>query len=147
MSEQKCEPFLRLIYLMGQDLRNHAEKILSPYQVTLEQFQILKSLDITTGYSQRVLGDAVSKTPANVTRILDRLEDKEVLIRKDHPEDRRTSLVFLTQKGQAIVEEAIGVFDSFSRQITSGISEHEQATVRDAFTKMSLNMNKISTDK
>ena len=39
----------RLIYLTAQDMRNFAEKILSPFDLTIEQFHLLKTLSCDKG--------------------------------------------------------------------------------------------------
>ena len=100
------EPIPRLIYYTAQDLKNLAEKILKPYELTIEQFQPLKSLAFTPGLSQRQIGDACNKSAANLTRILDRLQKKNLIERRANPADRRTSLVFLTSQGESLVNEA-----------------------------------------
>ena len=62
----KCtdtEPLGRLIYLTAQEIKNFAEKLLKPYDLTLEQFHLLKHMSPDSGMSQRQLGDLVNKTP------------------------------------------------------------------------------------
>jgi len=145
MPDCKQENFLgRLIYFTAQDMSNFAEKMLKPYEITLEQFHILKNMDMTKGYSQRELGGIANKTPANLTRILDRMEAKSLVVRRGDPADRRKSLVYLTEKGTALIDEVIGEFNLYSSRILSGIDEVEQQVARDVLTRMAANVRSLA---
>ncbi len=138
------EPLGRLIYHMAQDLGNYAEKILKPFDLTLEQYQIIKTLPANEGLTQKDIGAAVSKTPANMTRILDRLQEKNLIERRRNPKDRRTTLVFQTENGLKMLEKVTEVFETFSAQFLRGVTGQEQKVIRAAFAKMGANLQKIA---
>lgn len=138
------EPIGRLIYYLAQNLSNFAEKLLNPYGLTLEQLQILKILTKDKGLTQKELGVEANKSPANLTRLLDRLEEKKLLTRKKSQKDRRATLIFLTEKGDCLLDQVAEVFESFSNQFLQGVSQKEQKTMRESFAKMSSNLQKIS---
>jgi DNA-binding MarR family transcriptional regulator len=138
------EPLGRLIYEAAQDIKNFAEKILKPYGLTLEQFHLLKNMSRKVGMSQRELGDLVNKSPANITRILDRLEYKSLVKRLDNPEDRRTTVVLLTTQGQAQVQEVSGIFESFSSGLTCGITDSEQEMTKKVLGRLHSNLQSMS---
>lgn len=142
----KCneEALPRLVYMTAQALRNHAEKVLKPYGLTLEQFVPLKHLFFEPGATQRQICEGTKKTPANMTRILDRLEKKSLVKRRENPKDRRASLVFLTDKGEALVNEVSSLFESYSDEVIVGITEKEQQITRNVLKKMENNIQKIS---
>ena len=140
------EPLGRLIYEAAQDIKNFAEKILKPCGLTLEQFHLLKNMSREAGMSQRELGDLVSKSPANITRILDRLESKSLVKRFDSPKDRRTTVVLLTPQGQAQVQEVSSIFESFSSGLTSGITHDEQEMTRKILSRLRSNLQSMSKE-
>ena len=140
----KENPLSRLIYFTAQEMKNFAEKILKPYDLTLEQLHLLKNMVGDEGMTQRQIGDLANKTPANMTRILDRLAVKDLILRKDNPQDRRSSLVFLTDKGKSLVEEVTGIFEAFSDNFLHDVSAEEQRVIRDAFAKMSGNLQQMT---
>ena len=143
----KCtdtEPLGRLIYLTAQEIKNFAEKLLKPYDLTLEQFHLLKHMSPDSGMSQRQLGDLVNKTPANITRILDRLEQKNLVIRRSNPEDRRGTHVFLTPQGSRLIEEVFAIFESFSSQLTQGTTEKEQLIAKNVLNKIGRNIKSMT---
>ena len=143
----KCtdtEPLGRLIYLTAQEIKNFAEKLLKPYDLTLEQFHLLKHMSPDSGMSQRQLGDLVNKTPANITRILDRLEQKNLVIRRSNPKDRRGTHVFLTPQGSRLIEEVFAIFESFSSQLTQGTTEKEQLVAKNVLNKIGRNIKSMT---
>jgi DNA-binding MarR family transcriptional regulator len=146
MSCDKNESMGRQIYMAAQDIKNFAEKILLPYGLTLEQFHLLKNIAGKDGMSQRTLGLLVSKSPANITRILDRLEAKSLVSRRNSPDDRRATQVFLTKKGLAVLQQALGVLESFSAQLTSGIDLVEQEATRATLHKIARNLQIMAND-
>lgn len=139
----KEESLGRVIYFTAQDMHNFAEKILKPFGLTLEQFHLLKNMPVGEGLSQRKIGEIVNKRPANMTRILDRLEVKELVVRRNNPQDRRASTVFLTEKGRDLIEAVLVVFESFSSRFTDGISVEDRQVVRVAMERMSANIKKM----
>jgi DNA-binding MarR family transcriptional regulator len=136
----------RQIYLAAQDIKNFAEKILSPYGLTLEQFHLLKNLSREEGLSQRSLGETVNKTPANVTRILDRLESKSLINRRSSPDDRRSSQVYLTEEGESVLRQVVGVLESFSAKLAKGIGRRDQEVTRATLNAIMLNLQIMSQE-
>ena len=140
-----CEPndLCRQIHCIAQDLFNSAEKTLKPYDLTPEQLHPLKSMSANEGLTQRELGDLAGKTPANMTRLLDRLEAKELVERRNSTEDRRISLVFLTPKGLALVDEVKEIFDGYLETLYRGISAKEREAARKTLEKIQANIDDI----
>ena len=50
------------------------------------------------------LAKALHVTPPNVTGIVNRLVMRELVLRKENPEDRRTYMLSVTQKGKVLIE-------------------------------------------
>ena len=136
----------RQIYIVSQEMRNFAERVLKPYALTLEQFHLLKNMSLDAGMTQRQICNLTSKTPANMSRMLDRMESKGLAARRVNPGDRRSSLVFLTAKGESLVDEVVGEFESFSAKLTKGITEKEQQLVREALAKIARNTQQMSEE-
>ena len=136
----------RIIYYMAQDIRNLAEKVLAPYKLTVEQFQTLKILSIETGLAQRQLCQKTNKSPANMTRILDRFEVKSLIARRADPNDRRVYLVYLTGKGRSLLGDVMGVFELFSAQLHKGITTEMDQIARKVLGIMDANIEAISAE-
>jgi DNA-binding MarR family transcriptional regulator len=144
MYDSPDEPICRLIYFTAQELGNLADKVLKPYHLTLEQLHLLKGMLDSSGMTQKEIGASANKTPANVTRILDRLEKKNLVVRRRNPEDRRSFLVFITEGGRTLIDQVIAVFESFSSQILTGVSDEEEQLIRSSMEKISENLQRIN---
>lgn len=146
MVRKQCEKdsLGRLLYQTSLAVRNFAEKLLKPHDLTLEQFHLLKHMPVDQGLSQRQIGELIKKSPANLTRILDRLETKKLLVRRKNPTDRRASLVFMTEKGGELVSKIITVFEAFSDEMKAGVSPEEEVVFRLTLEKISCNIEAMS---
>jgi len=138
------ESFFRLIALTGQAIRNYADQRLKNYDLTVEQLQVLKHSDVDRGLAQSQLSLLTTKSPANMTRILDRLEKKSRIVRKKNPDDRRSTLVFLTKEGEALRDEVINLFNSLRSTLGDGIEEERQLIAMEVLLAIRNNIEKIS---
>jgi DNA-binding MarR family transcriptional regulator len=134
----------RLIYLTSQTMRNYVERVLKPFDLTGEQAHLLKNLDTATGRSQNELCELAGKSPANITRILDRLEKKKLIVRRENPDDRRSSLVLQTETGSRLCSEVTELFESMSAEIERGISPKEVVEFRDILARIDTNLDRLS---
>lgn len=75
------------------------------FDITLDQWMVLKNLYEYQDLSQRELAERCGKDQPTLTRIVDLLEKKQLAQRMVHPNDRRSFIVHLTEKGLAKVEE------------------------------------------
>lgn len=97
----------------------------APYEVTTEQWSVLARLGEEDGISQKDLAFRVSKDQTNVTRILDQLERKGLIVRKPNPEDRRSYLPFVTEEGRRLYEKLVPIEEEVVAAVTAGISPEE----------------------
>lgn len=137
-----CEndPIGRLVYMTSIAMKNCLEVRLKPHDLTTEQFHVLKNLTTTSGITQNKLCEVVEKSPANMTRILDRLENKGCIERGSNPDDRRSTLVYLTAEGEKLLEEVRGEFSGFEQEIAKGLSSEQLQQVKDGLRVIHANI-------
>jgi DNA-binding MarR family transcriptional regulator len=138
------ESFFRLIALTGQAMRSYADQRLKVFDLTVEQLQLLKQLAVDVGRPQNVLCAVSSKSPANITRILDRLQKKGRIVRRLNPEDRRSSLVFLTPEGERLRTEVLSLFEGLSGELIRGISDKSQQEASLVLEAITANIERMS---
>ena len=119
----------RRIYLISQAIHNNIDRLLKPFDLTREQLHLLKSLDRQQGRTQREIGAATGKSAANTTRILDRLEKKNLIVRRENPEDRRSQIVLLTAEGVELRKEMSRLLETLSTRIEENIDNQDMAVV------------------
>lgn len=104
------------------------------FDITIDQWLVLRFLDQHPGISQRELAEAVFKDVASVTRIIDLLVKKEYLARAFHQTDRRRFELSITDKGHTIVADIQSIVYENRSIALDGISEEKiedlQTTLR-----------------
>jgi DNA-binding MarR family transcriptional regulator len=82
-------------------------------------------------------------TSGGMTAALDRLERKGLVTRVPNPDDRRGSLVRLTDAGRDAVDEAMTQHVLTEQRLVATLDEHEQEQLRHLLRKL---LNTIDTD-
>jgi DNA-binding MarR family transcriptional regulator len=140
------EPIGRLIYKTTMALKKYLENRLKPYDLTVEQYQVMKSLSEEDGIVQGRLCAVVHKSPANITRILDRLEKKSCVERRDNPEDRRSSLVFLTPAGNELLAQVIEELADCNTKVTAGIDSEQLELMQYGLKAICANIEQLTEE-
>ncbi|HVO90243.1 MAG TPA: MarR family transcriptional regulator [Casimicrobiaceae bacterium] len=100
------------------------DRELAPFDITSAQFFILKLLMRGEVDSASGLCRGISYDPGAMTRMLDRLEQKKLIRRVQHPEDRRKTSLAVTAEGKAVYpklyDAALTVVNRFLRGFTKG---------------------------
>jgi len=88
-------------------IRRHATAMVEPHGITLQQFNVLRILRGAgdTGLPTLEVAERMIEQTPGVTRLLDRLEAKELVRRQRCPKDRRQHLCWITPKGLALLEK------------------------------------------
>jgi len=72
-----------------------------------------------------MLSERIYKDVPNVLRILDKLQRKELITRRENPQDKRASIIFLTERGADLKHELIPIVVKINEQATTDI-DHQQ---------------------
>ncbi|MCA0150690.1 MarR family transcriptional regulator [Rossellomorea vietnamensis] len=116
---------------------------LKDFDVTPEQWTVLKRLAEKDGISQKQLAIRSEKDQPTVTRILDILERKELIYKQKNAEDRRSFLIFITEKGMKAKEELSPFIENlYEDTILKGISEEELEVYKSVLSQINANMTK-----
>lgn len=104
---------LRIAYLL---MHRQTDAVFTDTGVTADQFVLLSALAKRGAMSQQDLAESIA-SDANTLRAMLLLLENKMLIRRDpHPNDRRARLVCLTLEGGANPESPLGA----ERAISSG---------------------------
>jgi DNA-binding MarR family transcriptional regulator len=85
-------------------IRRVALRLFVEEGITEPQFQALMLLVENGPMLMRKMSDEMLVTPANVTGIMDRLEEKNLVRRTAGKEDRRATIIEITSEGKALYE-------------------------------------------
>jgi len=82
------------------------------------------------------LYEATMVTSGAMTNRLDRLEKAGLILRGPHPNDRRGIVVQLTEKGLALIDEALTAHVANEHEILAGLSSAERETLAQLLEKL-----------
>lgn len=110
-------------------------------QVTPEQCVILWRLWHFEGGVQRELAMTTFKDMTNLTRILDGMERRNLVVRKRDEHDRRCSRVFLTDQGRALQKDILSVAANLAERAYQGLSAEEIQQFKQTINTVHANLN------
>jgi MarR family transcriptional regulator, transcriptional regulator for hemolysin len=116
---------------------------LKEYDITHEQWVVLRTIENNDFPTQKVIGDLTNKGKSTLTRILDQLEQKNFIERQINDEDRRYIVLVETDKGKTIVQQILPVEEKVRSRMMKGISEDDIMQVNNIFIKFLGNIEEI----
>ncbi|THB81020.1 MAG: MarR family transcriptional regulator [Desulfobacteraceae bacterium] len=133
-------------YLVGRTsraiMKRLSKKFLSAgFDITYEQWSILVHLFNHDGLSQQELSQMAVKDKASITRLVNALEKKNVVLRINDQLDKRSRLIYLTNKAKEFKQDLIQVVDEMTAEAQSGISMEEMESCKATLNKIFSNMS------
>ena len=109
--------------------------------ITVEQWVILKIISENNNLSQKELAIKSYRDPASITRTIDLLEIKQLLLREAIPNNRRTYNVILTKKGEDFINSNMKTVLEHRKLSIQGLSKKELEQLSEILAKIRANMN------
>ena len=118
-------------------LKTNFSTALKTQGITLEQHNVLRILKGShpTELCVKDIASRILEKNSNVPRIIDRLVIKKLVKRTISKEDKRETLVSLTDKGMTLIEQARKVIDKVTKDLVL-IDEAEAKALNDLLEKM-----------
>ena len=113
-----------LIHQVGRELNTAVERRLAENDVTAQQAALLIHAAPGNATPNQLAAQLGTDT-AGMTRLLDRLEAKGLLHRQRHPEDRRSVVIELTDRGRTLTPRLAPIFGRVTRQALAGFDEDD----------------------
>ena len=88
---------------------------------------ILRVIEQADGLSQQALGERLGMFPSRLVGILDDLEGRGLVERRDSPTDRRSYALYLTTKGREVLDQIGGVAREHQDALCAALDESERA--------------------
>jgi MarR family transcriptional regulator, organic hydroperoxide resistance regulator len=94
-------------------VRRFLGRIVEPHGITLQQYNVLRILRGAgaAGIPTLAIGERMVEQTPGITRLLDRLEAKQLVRRERCAQDRRQVLCWLTEPGRLLLTELDGPMD------------------------------------
>lgn len=117
----------------------HQNFKLANQNVTPEQWIVLDELWRRDGLSQLEIAGATFRNQTSTSRILDNLVKRDLLYRSQDPLDKRSNLIYLTEKGKGMQETLIGIVKQTMDDVVDEIDEEDLTKCMQVLNKMTAN--------
>ena len=128
------------MYRMINQLNRNTAHIAAEYDLTLSQFGVLEALyhvgDLTVGEVK----EKILSSDGTIPVVVKNLEKRGLLFRKQDPQDKRKSILSLTEQGKKVISEAYPVNEKMIRDQMSVWTREEKK-------QLSVLLRKFQTDR
>ncbi|WP_433733321.1 MarR family winged helix-turn-helix transcriptional regulator [Nocardia sp. CA-129566] len=129
-----------LLHDSARELTTLLDRHLAPYEVTTQQAALLVNLAAGETAPTR-LATVLGTDTAGLTRLLDRLETKQLVRRRRSDTDRRAVIVELTEAGRRLAPQLVPTFGKAADQMFTGIAEPDIQQVGDVLARAIANLH------
>ena len=127
---QALKLWLRLLSCTARVEAQIRSRLRSEFDTTLPRFDLLAQLERNPdGLAMRELSQRLMVTGGNITGITDQLEIDGLVVRSQHPTDRRSFTVKLTAAGRRQFKKMAVTHEQWVIELLSGWSAAEKAQI------------------
>ena len=133
------------------DQRRH-EALFSAFDITPSEYRALSVMFLNNGGSEpSIIADTLMILRQTMTKIIDSLEAKELVVRTVHPSDRRRVYVKLLPAGQKLAEQLLILESDYISMVRAQFTPQELDTLAGLVQKMQhareQALRQLNTDK
>ena len=138
---------LTVILRASTSITKMVKKDMNSYGVNPTEFMVLELLYSKGPQAIQVIGNKVLLASSSITYVIDQLEKKDFVKRKENPEDRRVTLVSLTESGKELMSQIFPQHSSVIQELFQDLTEEELVRLTDeikAIGYKAAELNKIA---
>ena len=142
MTTKKFDSYSYLLDRTARRVKGYAQQQFTSgnFDVTVDQWLILKSLDDDRYLKQKELAEITGKDNPTLTRIIDLLCKKGLTERVTHKEDRRSFTVHLTKDGTAKLAELTPQVNGIRMKAWENLTEQDYEQLKTILNKIYQNL-------
>lgn len=135
-----------LVYDAQRSIARSLEVTLKPYDITPGQWNLINQLDRAGELPQKELAQITQKEQATITRYIDTLERKGLVVRNRHKTDRRSHMVSITDKARELIEAVLPLTVDTADRLIEGIDQKDINKFVATLEALKKNADSISGD-
>ena len=113
----------------------------SGLNISMDQWMILGPIWQLESPSQKDLGEICLRDKPTITRIIDSLEDKSLVVRVPDQIDHRIKRVILTNAGKQLFYDVLPIMERTREEVRGDIPEEEIEIFKNVLSKIIKNLN------
>lgn len=145
--EEPNTAFGFLVHDIARQITSVLDKRLSHYGLTRSHWRAVLYIWRTPGISQTELSEILDVSRMGVTGLIDRMEDKGLVCRRDDPKDRRVKRVYLNESTAELVPIITRLGSETTDDFLTGITKADQRTLTRLLIKVKVNGVQLLTQE
>lgn len=135
MRNDRVAILIKRASLITEKLSN---KMLAQYNLSTSQYKIMVMLYNYPDKTIRQIDieEMYSLTNPTVTGIIQNLERKNLIVREQNPDDKRSKVLCLTEKAYKMKEELLSLGETVEKQVTESLTNEEHKELCFLLNKM-----------
>lgn len=117
--------WLRLVRVF-QKVDRASVDLLRQWDLSVAQFDVLVQVGVAEGMTQQKLADQLLVTKGNVCQLLDRMEERGLLVRR---QEGRANHLYLTEKGRSLRAESLPAQERLIEGIFATLPHAQQSAL------------------
>lgn len=110
------------------------------FLITPEQWGVISFLFLENGITQSQISNLIGKDHTCVSRLVDSLIKKGIVIKRSSPEDKRINLIYLTEFGKTLQNNVVHTVKESLNKAFKNISEEEKEIFSTVLNKIIENL-------
>src|SRR5215831_11976027 len=134
-----------MLSTIGHAVSRRFHGALAPLELHPRGFAVLRAVKANEGQSQQTLAERLHIPPSRIVAIVDELESRRLVERRPNPNDRRIWTLYVTRRGQTLLDEAFNLVARHERAISDALTEKERVQLLRLLNRIAANLD-LPTD-
>ena len=115
-------------------------RIMKPMGLTTPQFRMIMQLQRQDGVTQSSLANILAVGKVSTSGLIDRLEQSGWIERRADPNDRRSNLIYLTDKGHTIEARMLDTGKTLTKRTLKNLDSKQRTALIDMLVTVKKNL-------
>ncbi len=126
----------RMLTILTNRMKAEMKSRLAAIDLSLNEFFAMMNLANDEGQSQSDLAKKLSMPAYATSRLIDGLECKNLVERRDDPNSRRTHHLYFSQKGRELLPHVFETIEGVNEWVLDGLTEQEKQSFTTILSKL-----------
>lgn len=110
-------------------------------RASMGQGRLLECLHKNNGIAQKELSEMLDIRPGSLSELVTKAENRKLIERRDNPDDKRVTNIYLTEKGTREVKKFMILYREMTKDIFDSLSETEQSMLCSKLKELNKNID------
>lgn len=133
-----------LLNRAGARIADAFGKVTRQHGISLQMWRVLAALNQQDGQSVGSLAATTSIETSTLSRLLDQMQKKRLLLRRRDGDDQRSVTIHRTQAAQAITEKLIPVALAYESKALVGLTKNDERTLKAVLRRVYNNLDALN---